>query len=101
MGEDVSTDPSVFPADRGLAMTRSKGFKTQDLRPDGGGIEMVAEPEFEHHEGPEPLRIVAASLNVLVDQPGDRLGLEEAAPERDGVEEDRVELGFQLAPEPS
>src|SRR5438046_495823 len=61
-----------------------------------GGVDVVAEPELEDEQGPELVGVVAAPLDVLVDQGGDRLGAEQAAGRRDGVEQDRAELVLQL-----
>src|SRR3954467_12644279 len=44
-----------------------------------GRVDVVAEPEFEHQEGPELVGVVAQAPDVLVDQGGDGLGAEQAA----------------------
>ena len=57
------------------------------------GVDVVAEPELEDEQGPELVSVVAAPLDVLVDQGRDRLGAEQATGRGDGVEQDRACVG--------
>src|SRR4051794_40958383 len=65
---------------------------THPTRRTGRGVEVVAEPELEHEQAPEAVGVVAAAFEVLVDQGFHGLGAEDAAAEREGVEQHRPEL---------
>ena len=43
------------------------------------GVDMVPEPELEHHQRPEPVPMLAAALDVLSDEGTHAVGAEQAA----------------------
>ena len=63
----------------------------------GCAVQVLAEPELEHQERPEPGAVLAAAVEVLGDQGADGLGAEEAPIESGPVEQDRTKLFLELA----
>ena len=62
---------------------------------------MVPEPELEHHQRPEPVPMFAAALDVLGDEASHAVGAEQAAVESRSVEQDGLELVFELGLKPA
>ncbi len=47
----------------------------------GAGVDMVPEPELEHHQRPEPVSMFAAAFDVLGDKGAHAVGAEQATVE--------------------
>ena len=71
-GEDVvALDERARPASGAAATSatqRARGGASRE-RPERGGVDVLALPELEHQQAPEPVAVVGAALGVVVEQP--------------------------------